>query len=108
TAHPDAMEAIVQGYHGNPFDILGPHAHGNGFVIRAFLPQAAAVELVTAGKRFPMTRVHRDGFFEVFLPRRKKLPAYHFEVQTPDGRTTIYEDPYTFPSSLTDYDHYLL
>jgi 1,4-alpha-glucan branching enzyme len=111
TAHPDAIEAIVQGYHGNPFDILGPHAHGNGFVVRAFLPQAAAVELVTAGsknQRVPMTRVHRGGFFEALLPRRKKLPTYQFEVKTPDSRISLHEDPYAFPPFLTEYDHYLL
>ena len=63
------VEAIVGGYHGDAFRILGPHAlpddkDGNArWVIRAFLPHASSVEVVLDGIAVPMEKRHAHGFY---------------------------------------------
>ena len=43
----NAVAAIVTGDHGNPFSFLGMHRAEGGTVVRAFLPGARAVEVVS-------------------------------------------------------------
>lgn len=110
TVPEGAIEAVVGAYHGDPFSVLGPHNVGDGVAIRAFLPDARSVDVVAAGedKSFPMSRVHADGFFEVFIPD-KKLPFYYrFRATDPAGNEVLHEDPYRFPPTLGDYDEYLM
>src|SRR2546427_143929 len=57
------MEAIVGGYHGDPFKVLGPHhiqkSRGTPrWEVRAFLPHAETAEVVLAGERAPMAKKH--------------------------------------------------
>src|ERR1017187_4499869 len=52
----EEIEAIVGGYHGDAFRILGPHsARRKGsqarWEVRAFLPQAESLEVVAAAER---------------------------------------------------------
>ena len=60
---PQEVEAIVGGYHGDPFRILGPHRGPDGWEIRAFLPQAAEVRGDAGGARLGMEKVHPQGFY---------------------------------------------
>src|SRR6267378_1370570 len=60
------MEAIVGGYHGDPFRVLGPHRiqkpRGvSRWEVRAFLPQAETAEVVLADGAAPMVRKHPQG-----------------------------------------------
>jgi len=103
------IEAIVGGYHGDPFRILGPHpVHAGGqelWEVRAFLPQARQVELVTGTGSQPMERVHPEGFF---IGRVNERPArYRFRVYPWHGEVTEVEDPYRFPPMLTDFELHL-
>jgi 1,4-alpha-glucan branching enzyme len=101
--------AIIGGYHRDPFRILGPHAVENGLAIRAFLPSAASVDvIINDDERFPMERVHEEGFFETFVANRQAPVAYVFQVMTKDGALLLYEDPYAMPSMLSDFDEHLL
>ena len=104
------IEAIVGGYHGNPFGVLGPHEVDGGLVIRAFMPQAAAVSVLIKKRKkaISLTRHHWDGFFEVVLPKVKLGTSYQLQVQTHGGEAVLYEDPYAFDSTLSDTDRYLL
>ena len=66
------MEAIVGGYHGDPFRILGPHLvrpgrSKGGWQVRAFLPQAESAELVVGETIQPMEKLHPLGLFCVPL-----------------------------------------
>src|SRR5260370_42642132 len=47
---PNEVEAIVGGYHGDPFRVLGPHRVKNGWEIRSFQPQACRSEERRVGK----------------------------------------------------------
>ncbi|HXF62817.1 MAG TPA: 1,4-alpha-glucan branching protein GlgB [Caldilineaceae bacterium] len=113
TANPGDIQAIVYGYHGAPFAVLGPHvvpANGEGVVvIRAFRPLDAEVYVLdlTTGERTQMARIHEAGFFEARFPQRDQAFPYRLIVVDPAGRTYELEDPYRFPPWLTEYDLFL-
>jgi 1,4-alpha-glucan branching enzyme len=114
---PGTAAAIVGGYHGAPFDVLGMHplteAGTPALVIRTFQPQALKVSVIRGGKFHHMQLVHPEGFFEatfrgeagffpyrfsITLPRSDEAPEQNYEI----------EDPYRFPPVLTDFDLHLV
>ena len=46
TVRSSEIEAIVNGYHGNPFAVLGPHEVDDGLAIRAFVGNLNRVEII--------------------------------------------------------------
>ena len=107
------IEAIVRGTHGDPFAILGPHAvsrpGSSGVAVRVFLPFASAVSAVPLDEQAAqrMTRLHPAGFFETLFPDASLPFAYRLELEA-DGQRWQCEDPYRFPSTLSDLDLYLI
>ena len=108
TVSADDIAAIVGGYHGNPFSILGPHEADGNLVIRAFFPQASAVSVQIQDQSKSLSRFHWDGFFEIVLPGVSLGTSYQFRVESHSGSEMLYEDPYAFGSTLSDTDRYLL
>jgi 1,4-alpha-glucan branching enzyme len=106
----EEIEAIIGGYHGDPFGILGPHVTDQGLVIRAFLPFATAVSIVPEDQQpaVPMEQVHEAGFFQAILPGHNAPIPYQFNIETHGGDTLLYEDAYAFPSLISEFDEYLL
>jgi 1,4-alpha-glucan branching enzyme len=117
-----AIEALVAGIHGAPFDVLGPHqaqsASGSQVFVRAFQPEAERVWLIaragpdakpmeTAGKPLPMSRLHPAGLFTIALPARPPT-GYLLEVKRRDGRVERLVDPYSLPPLFSDFDLYLI
>ncbi len=108
----EEIEAIVGGYHGDAFGILGPHSVRKSksgqtrWEVRAFLPQAESAKVVVVGQPpCAMEKQHPQGFFNVLmngLPRRYLLRARLW-----DGRQVEIEDPYRFGPQLSDTDLYL-
>ena len=101
-------DALVDGRHINPFGILGLHSAKSGRVVRAFQPDARAVDLVdrdgeTLGA---MQRIHDGGLYEAAMPARKR--GYALRVTWKSGDVQIIEDPYRFPSTLGELDLYLM
>src|SRR2546428_64107 len=112
TLDPHAIRAVVDGEHGDPFAVLGRHGvqtrDGAAVAVRAIVPGAAAVRVLPAdAPPTAMERLHPVGFFETVLPDRPDPFAYRLEV-TRDGHITEIEDPYRFPSLLSDFDRHLL
>jgi len=105
--------ALVGGYHGAPYNILGPHVVTVGgedtVAIRAFRPLDERVFVVEpeSGERTEMARVHEAGFFEALFPGRSEPFPYRLIVVDAAGESFELEDPYRFPFWLTDYDLYL-
>ena len=97
--------AVVGGYHADPFRYLGPHEENGHRVVRAFLPSAEQVVVVTDRQERELARVHDAGLFSGELPNgagRYKLKAkWH-------GKTVELEDVYRFAPVLSDFDLYLL
>ena len=112
TLDADAIRAVVEGRHGDPFAVLGPHRvqtpDGAAVAVRAIMPGAAAVRIVpTDAPPTSMARLHPVGFFEAVLSDRPDLFAYRLEV-TRNGQVTEIDDPYRFQSLLSDFDRHLL
>ena len=103
------IDAIVGGFHGDPFAILGPHPVNGGLVVRAFLPLADTAFVVQEGEEdVPMVKVQEDGFYEAYLEGKAPPLAYRIKQQTHGVGSVLHEDPYAFPSTLSAFDSHLL
>ena len=101
----DEIRAVVEGRHGDPFAILGPHRVGGHLVIRAFLPGADRVAVLAGSTVTPLERIDDGGLFEGIVA--EDTGAYLLTVSW-DGSEHLLEDPYRFPLILSDYDLHLL
>jgi 1,4-alpha-glucan branching enzyme len=105
----EELEAIVGGYHGDPFAVLGLHAvSGDGkrqWEIRAFLPQAKQAEVALDGTSVAMERIHPAG---IFIVRLHQQPGrYRLRITDYEDRVSEMEDVYRFPPLLSDFDLHL-
>jgi len=107
----EELDALAAGVHPDPHQILGMRpTDDGGALIRAFHPDATAVELRVAGKAVAnMPRIHPGGIFEVRLAK-KDLPTrdYEFRFQFADGNDWVRRDPYRFLPTIGDLDLYFV
>ena len=104
----EEIDAIVGGYHGDPFRVLGPHVVDRkkaGWEVRAFLPQASEVDVLAGGAPVRMTKRHQAGFFSASL--EGDMRPYRLRATTWQGDIVEIEDPYRFPLLLTDFELHL-
>ena len=103
------IEAIVGGYHSDPFRILGPHlvndGDGSGWEVRAFLPQARSAAVLLDGEAVPMRRRHPDGVFTATLSGERR--PYRLRLELWDGGAVEQEDPYRFGLQLSSFELHL-
>jgi 1,4-alpha-glucan branching enzyme len=102
-----AIEALVEGRHGDPFAILGQHPDGQGSIVRVFMPGAKEVDLLAreTGERIAsLERVHPGGLFAAYLDT---YPAYKLRIVWGDVVQET-EDPYSFGLLLGDLDLHLI
>jgi 1,4-alpha-glucan branching enzyme len=87
------------------------YRRSKGLVVRAFLRDAAACEVVLTGEEpasvHPMKLLAPEGLFETFIPRRAEVCAYDLRVTSADGRIRSLRDPYCFLPTLGEQDLYL-
>ena len=108
-----AIDALVQGSHGDPFALLGPHqTPDRQWCIRVWLPGAqrvVAVDTQRHARLAELAREHGDGFFSAPVPRRRKRFAYRLKVWWPGAPDAVLiDDPYRFGAVLGDTDLWLL
>ena len=104
------IKLICTGRHSDPFSVLGPHAQAKGKLsIRAFLPGAATVQILTGldSASGSMTLRNPAGFFEQTITAPANTP-YRLRVRWEDGQESTAEDPYRFGPVLGDMDVWLL
>src|SRR5262245_61675826 len=106
----EEIEAIVGGYHGDAFRILGPHAVRQGrrvtaWEVRAFLPQAESAEVVSGKQRCAMEKQHPQGFFCGILNGEPQ--DYRIHARLFGGLEIEIDDPYRFGPIISDSDLYL-
>jgi 1,4-alpha-glucan branching enzyme len=106
----EEMEAIVGGYHGDAFRVLGPHSvrkkGGQArWEVRAFLPQAESAAVVVGDEVRPMEKKHAQGFFCGTL--NGEPSAYRLRATLWDGREIDFDDPYRYGPQVSDTDLYL-
>lgn len=103
-----AVEALLAARHGDPFAILGTHAVPGGLVLRALVPDVAALSALPwdGGPAIPLPR--REGaFFEALLPGRAHPFGYRLRAEN-DGTAWEFEDPYRFSETLGPLDDHLM
>jgi 1,4-alpha-glucan branching enzyme len=101
------VDLLEQGRHPDPFSVLGRHQVGTMAVIRAFLPGANYVEIVTEteeGRHTTAMATQGKGLFEAIGPTDA---PYRLRIAWPGG---IEEraDPYSFGLLLSEDDVYLV
>lgn len=105
---PAELAAIVEGRHGDPFAVLGPHPTLGGKVkIRTFAPGALGVELLDRGDGSVLavsSLVDAGGLFEAAL---EGGASYRLRIIWPQGSQET-EDPYSFAPLLGDLDLHLI
>jgi 1,4-alpha-glucan branching enzyme len=102
------VDQLVSGAAHDPHAVLGAHPDNGKTVIRTLRRGATEVAVVadpspsgTSRSRYPMTRVHDAGVFEVTVPG--SVLDYRVEV---DG--ALHDDPYRYPPSLGELDLHLI
>jgi 1,4-alpha-glucan branching enzyme len=109
---PPEWDALVAGDCVDPHAVLGAHPECRGTVhgvcVRAFHPDATAVEALPAGDApVALERVHPGGLFAAFLPGRSLPFDYRLRFHFTDGSVWEREDPYRFLPTLGPLDEYL-
>lgn len=109
------LESIQQGRHSQPHAVLGMHIEKFertlGLRVGVFLQNAKACTVVEYGKKvpksFPMKKISSEGYFEVFIPGRRKLFKYLLNITYENGEVEKRFDPYSFWPSVSESDLYL-
>ena len=97
--------AIVEGRHGDPFAVLGPHKVKGGWLLVAFVPGAERLFVLTAKAEEPaIPYPDAPGLFTYLMPRKA---VYRFRAEGP-GSVWEFEDPFRFGPVLGELDEYLL
>src|ERR1700758_581926 len=99
---PLELDAILNGAHGDPFSVLGPHKTAEGWEVRAFLPQAMDAVAIVAGIAHPMRKMRAEGFFVAALSLEPT--DYKLHLTFWNGSTADIDDPYRFPPLISDFD----
>ncbi|MGD1046280.1 MAG: 1,4-alpha-glucan branching protein GlgB [Bacteroidota bacterium] len=113
TASSDAINRIINTEHHDPFSVLGAHVVDmkgkRAVAVRAFLPEAKEVSVIDAEtfSEYEMIKIMEEGFFEVLLPDQFKVFPYKLKKVTHDNTVEIFNDPYSFLPTLTEFDLYL-
>ena len=101
--HEAEFHALLEGRHGDPFALLGPHRVGDTRIVRVLLPNAHSVEAVDAAGRIlaPLERVYDTALFV-----GEVKSDYLLRIRWPDEQLT--EDPYSFGPLLGEMDLHLI
>ncbi|MEI6872320.1 MAG: 1,4-alpha-glucan branching enzyme, partial [Verrucomicrobiota bacterium] len=110
----DALQALRQARHGDPFAVLGVHSWDGRKVIRVFRPDADAVEITlnfpekdaTAHTCLEMGQPE-EGLFEVVLENAPAHFSYSLRLKLKTGSTIETADPYSFPRLMSGFDAHL-
>ncbi len=99
------FDSLVDGYHAQPHEVLGPHIAEGVVTIRVLRPNATSVDLVVGGERIPMTHIHRGVWAAAVAG--DDAPDYRLSVSY-GGDALPADDPYRFLPTLGDVDQHLI
>src|SRR2546421_12943273 len=107
------LQSLVEVRHRSPHTLLGMHplGDGSGVVVRAFMPDAAHVEVQPVHERnkprIILKRVHESGVFEGVSKEAQHVYAYDLVVTDHGGKPWRMSDAYSFLPTLGEQDLYL-
>nr|WP_320142523.1 1,4-alpha-glucan branching protein GlgB [uncultured Cohaesibacter sp.] len=110
TSKRDA-QAIQNGFHSNPFSVLGLQEWEDQLVVRVFIPGACEVEIIDHETGALIEELERDDvapdLFAKPIAGTKEWFAYKIRARVGD-HVWIQEDPYRFGPVIGELDEYLL
>ena len=107
------LTSLVQVQLRNPHRLLGMNllGDGSGIVVRAYLPNAASVEIVPTHEktmpRIKLKRLHESGLYEGATKKAARIYAYDLVITDYQGNVRQTRDPYSFLPTLGETDLYL-
>jgi 1,4-alpha-glucan branching enzyme len=109
------LDAFLQNRQSNPHGWLGMHPttvkRRKGVVVRAFVRGAVRCEVVDlespGAPMLPMELLAPEGFFELFIPKRKDVFRYQLRYETSWGEIHQVYNAYSFLPTLGEQDLYL-
>jgi len=104
---PAIIDALEMAVHGDPFAVLGPHEGPRGRVIRAFLPGALRVEVLSRHDRSRIGELDQAQARGLFTGEARSDTPYLLSIHWPDGMQET-EDPYGFGPLLGELDLHLI
>ena len=110
---PEELASLVQVQLRSPHQLLGMHplGDGSGLVTRAFLPNAAKVEVVPTHEKdkpsVELARIHEAGVFEGITRKANRVYAYDLVITDHKGHVRHTRDPFSFLPTLGETDLYL-
>lgn len=99
--HPVDIEALVDGRHPDPFSQLGMHRTSSGYAVRAMLPGAAGVEVVSRANGECLGKLGQIDAGGLFAGPVKRAEPYRLRVDW-HGVEQETEDPYSFGPALSE------
>src|SRR3954470_10019839 len=109
----DELNSLTWLVHQSPHTLLGMHplGDGSGVVARAFIPDAASVEIRPVHEKnrpaFSLAKIHPDGLFEGSVKGEQRVYAYDLVITDHAGNQRWTRDPYSFLPTLGEQDTYL-
>ena len=103
----EAVQALVDGRHGDPFSILGPHSRNSMSIVRALAPGAQAIDVVAREDSSLLGRLelaHPGGLFAGPVVGGR---PYRLRIVWPNAVQET-EDPYSFGLLLGELDLHLI
>jgi len=106
TVDETTADALLAGRHGDPFAVLGPHATPRGRIVRALLPGALRVEVLSTCGDFlgALEQRQRPGLFSGLAGGNDD---YVLRIEWP-GAVQVTEDPYSFGPLTGELDLHLV
>ncbi len=110
---PAELTSLVEAQSRAPHQLLGMHplGDGSGLIVRAFLENAAEVEVVPTHEkdkpRFKLSKLHEAGLFEGVTRQANRVYAYDLRITEYQGGFRQVRDPYSFLPTLGEMDLFL-
>ena len=109
----DEVARLVAGTHADPHHLLGTHLVDGQWVVRAYRPEAHAMQVLVGGDRavaagVAMMKTHDAGVFEAVMPAPETV-TYRLRAWYPHQEEALeFEDPYRFWPTVGELDLHLI
>jgi 1,4-alpha-glucan branching enzyme len=100
------LDQIVNGEHGHPHAVLGPHVYEGAVTVRVLKPLASSVVIRHSGTETRLEHEH-EGVWVGVLTGETTVPDYRVVVTYDDGPIEL-DDPYRFLPTLGQVDLHLI
>lgn len=98
---------IVTARHHDPFAVLGYYQSAEQSIIRAFVPAAARVGIISAEEELSMERLGTTDLFQWQGAPDVVVPPYRLCSYDHRGAYRAWYDPYSFSPQIADFDLHL-